>query len=65
MKGWKENDKRIGLIARVIRNGSNGEMKLEIIVQIHNATIEVSPPPPPPVNEITRYDIFQQVDVEK
>lgn len=47
MKGWKENDKRIGLIARVIRNGSNGEMKLEIIVQIHNATIEVSPPPPP------------------
>lgn len=46
MKGWKENDKRIGLIARVIRNGSNGEMKLEIIVQIHNATIEVSPPPP-------------------
>lgn len=65
MKGWKENDKRIGLIARVIRNGSNGEMKLEIIVQIHNATIVVSPPPPPPVNEITRYDIFQQVDVEK
>lgn len=63
MKGWKENDKRIGLIARVIRNGSNGEMKLEIIVQIHNATIEVSPPPS--VNEITRYDIFQQVDVEK
>lgn len=46
MKGWKENDKRIGLIARVIRNGSNGEMKLEIIVQIHNTTIEVSPPPP-------------------
>ena len=47
MKGWKENDKRIGLIARVIRNGSNGEMKLEIIVQIHNTTIEVSPPPLP------------------
>lgn len=29
MKRWKENDKRIGLIVRVIRNGSNGEMKLE------------------------------------
>lgn len=52
MKGWKENDKRIGLIARVIRNSSNGEMKLEIIVQIHNATIEVSPPPPLPLMKL-------------